>query len=87
MCHPIGESQVIASNVWASQISVQTRPEGNFEVSVIDVEPCLTVAVARNGLALGGPVLGPCPAGDAVRCGDRDEWDGDLYGARRTMGQ
>lgn len=64
MCHTIGESQVIASNVWANHLNVQARPEGNFEVSVIDVEPCLTIAVARNGLPLGGPVLGPCPAMD-----------------------
>jgi hypothetical protein len=61
LCRSGGEAQVIADNVWASHVTVKTRPEGNFEVSVVDVEPCLTVAVARNGVALGGPVLGHCP--------------------------
>jgi len=61
MCRSTGEAQIIASNVWANHVTVQTRPEGNFEVSIVDVEPCLTVAVARNGAPLGGPVLGPCP--------------------------
>jgi len=61
MCRSTGEAQVIASNVWANHVTVQTRPQGNFEVSIVDVEPCLTVAVARNGAPLGGPVLGPCP--------------------------
>ncbi len=61
MCRTTGESQVLASNVWANHLSVQARPEGNFEVSVVDVEPCLTIAVARNGAPLGGPALGHCP--------------------------
>jgi hypothetical protein len=64
MCRSTGEAQVIASNVWANHVTVKTRPEGNFEVSIVDVEPCLTVAVARNGVPLGGPVLGHCPASD-----------------------
>lgn len=65
MCRSAGEAQVIASNVWANHVTVQTRPEGNFEVSIVDVDPCLTVAVARNGAPLGGPVLGHCPPSDA----------------------
>ena len=64
LCRSTGEAQVIASNVWANHVTVLTRPQGNFEVSIVDVEPCLTVAVARNGAPLGGPVLGPCPPSD-----------------------
>jgi hypothetical protein len=65
MCRSTGEAQIIASNVWANHVTVTTRPEGNFEVSIVDVEPCLTVAVARNGAPLGGPVLGHCPSSPA----------------------
>jgi hypothetical protein len=64
MCRSTGDAQEIASNVWANHVTVTTRPEGNFEVSIVDVEPCLTVAVARNGAPLGGPVLGHCPPSD-----------------------
>jgi len=64
MCRSTGEAQIIASNVWANHVTVQTRPQGNFEVAIVDVEPCLTVAVARNGVPLGGPVLGHCPPSD-----------------------
>ena len=64
ICRSTGEAQEIASNVWANHVTVQSRPQGNFEVSIADVEPCLTVAVARNGAPLGGPVLGHCPQTD-----------------------
>jgi hypothetical protein len=64
ICRTTGEAQEIASNVWANHVTVQARPQGNFEVSIADVEPCLTVAVARNGAPLGGPVLGHCPPTD-----------------------
>jgi|HubBroStandDraft_2_1064218.scaffolds.fasta_scaffold201428_2 hypothetical protein len=66
MCRTTGESQVLASNVWANHLTVQARPEGNFEVAVVDVEPCLTIAVARNGAPLGGPALGHCPPSEPV---------------------
>jgi hypothetical protein len=66
MCRTTGESQVLASNVWANHLTVQARPEGNFEVSVVDVEPCLTITVARNGAPLGGPALGHCPPSEPV---------------------
>lgn len=56
---------MIASNVWANHVTVKARPAGSFEVAVVDVEPCLTIAVARNGAPLGGPVLSPCPPGDS----------------------
>jgi hypothetical protein len=64
ICRVTGESQVVASNVWANRINVQARPDKVFEVAVVDVEPCLTVEVARNGSALGGPTLGKCPPAD-----------------------
>jgi hypothetical protein len=64
MCRSTGEAAIIASNVWANHVTVTTRPEGNFEVAIVDVEPCLTVVVARNGAPLGQPVLGHCPPGE-----------------------
>lgn len=64
-CRVTGEPQIIDSNVWANGVSVRARPADSvFEVAVVDVEPCLTIDVSRDGRPLGGPTLRPCPPRD-----------------------
>jgi hypothetical protein len=64
VCHVSGDAQIVASNVWASRVFATVRPGGGYDVTAMDVEPCLNVTVGPYGKPLGGPTLGACPAVD-----------------------
>lgn len=64
ICHVSGEAQIVASNVWASHVYAVARPGGGYDVTAMDVEPCLNVVVGPYGAPLGAQSLGACPPVD-----------------------
>ncbi len=71
-CSVSGPTLTVVENVYGSEVAAVTRPDGGFDVVVVDqVEPCLHVGYSRTWERV-GTVLGKCVQREPPRATSND---------------
>jgi hypothetical protein len=71
-CTVAGPTLTVAENVYGGEVVAIARPDGGFDVVVVDqIEPCLHVGFSKH-LENDGTVLGPCPRHESPRVTSKD---------------